>query len=129
MHTGTIMTIELPDDIIKAAGLTEEDCRIELGVRLYADRRISLAQALRLSGLNRSEFERQLADRDISLYTVDDLRDDVETLKTLYPLKAGQWDVGHVHRGAEFRQEFSHLSGHRPIWDFGIKPADFQGSV
>jgi predicted HTH domain antitoxin len=83
MHTGTIMTIELPDDIIKAAGLTEEDCRIELGVRLYADRRISLAQALRLSGLNRGEFERQLADRDVSLYTVDDLRDDVETLKTL----------------------------------------------
>ena len=63
--------------------LTEEDCRIELGVRLYADRRISLAQALRLSGLNRGEFARQLADRDVSLYTVDDLRDDVETLKTL----------------------------------------------
>jgi predicted HTH domain antitoxin len=77
------MKIELPDDIMKSSGLTEEDCLIELGVRLYADQRISLAQALRVSGLARVEFEKQLARRDISLYTVDDLREDVETLKAL----------------------------------------------
>jgi predicted HTH domain antitoxin len=77
------MKIELPDDIMKSSGLTEEDCLIELGVRLYADQRISLAQALRVSGLARVEFEKQLARRDRSLYTVDDLREDVETLKAL----------------------------------------------
>ncbi len=47
------MKLEIPDDIMKSSGLTKEDCLIELGVRLYADRRIWLAQALRLSGLSR----------------------------------------------------------------------------
>ena len=68
---------------MQASGLTEEDCRIELSVRLYAARRISLAQALRLSNLDRFAFEAQLAQRDISLYTVNDLYEDVETLKEL----------------------------------------------
>lgn len=77
------MKVEIPDDIMQASGLTEEDYRIELSVRLYAARRISLAQALRLSGLDRFAFEAHLAQRDISLYTVDDLREDVETLKEL----------------------------------------------
>ena len=60
------MKLEIPDDILKSSGLTEEDCLIELSVRLYADRRISLAQALRLSRLDRFAFESQLARRDIS---------------------------------------------------------------
>ena len=77
------MKLEIPDDIMKSSGLTAEDCLIELGVRLYADRRISLVQALRLCGLNRFEFEKQLARRDVSLYTVDDLHEDVETLQDL----------------------------------------------
>ena len=77
------MKLEIPDDILKSSRLTEEDCLIELSVRLYADRRISLAQALRLSRLDRLAFASQLARRDISLYTVDDLREDVETLKEL----------------------------------------------
>ncbi len=77
------MRLEIPDDIMKLSGLTEQDCLIELSIHLYASRRLSLGQALRLSGLNRLEFEHQLAQRDISLYTVDDLYEDVETLKEL----------------------------------------------
>jgi len=77
------MKLEIPDDILTASGVTEKECLIELSVRLYADRRISLAQALRLSGLDRLAFEAQLAQRNISLYTVSDLHEDVETLKKL----------------------------------------------
>jgi predicted HTH domain antitoxin len=77
------MKLDIPDDIMQSSGLTEEDCLIELSVRLYADRRLSLAQALRLAGLDRFAFERQLAWRNISLYTVDDLHEDVATLKDL----------------------------------------------
>lgn len=77
------MKLEIPDDILTASGVTEEECLIELSVRLYADRRISLAQALRLSGLDRLAFEAQLAQRNITLYTVSDLHEDVETLKKL----------------------------------------------
>jgi hypothetical protein len=48
--------IEIPEDILKTAGLTEADCLIELAVRLYAERRISIAQALRLSRMRRPTF-------------------------------------------------------------------------
>lgn len=75
--------MEIPDDIIRSSGLSERDFITELAVRLYADRRISLGQALRFCGLDRIEFEGQLARRNISLYTVDDLREDVRTLKEL----------------------------------------------
>lgn len=77
------MQLEIPDEIVRASGLTEADCRIELSVGLYADRRISLAQALRLSGLNRFEFDKHLAQRNIALYTVNDLYEDVATLREL----------------------------------------------
>lgn len=73
----------IPDDILEAAGLTARDCLIELAVHLYAQRRITIGQALRLSRLSRTEFEKELARRDISLYSVEDLNHDVAALKEL----------------------------------------------
>ena len=77
------MTIDVPDDILKRAGLTAQDCLVELAVHLYAERRLPLAEALRLSALSRADFEKARADRDISLYTVQDLRDDVKAVGEL----------------------------------------------
>ena len=79
------MSVELriPEDILQAAGLTEQECLIELAVHLYADRRLAFAQALRLSGLSRLEFEEELARRALSLYSVEDLEHDVAALKEL----------------------------------------------
>ena len=78
---GTEFTI--PDDILEGTGLTERDCRVELAVHLYAERRLTIAQALRLSELTRLEFEKELARHDISLYSIEDLHDDVAALKEL----------------------------------------------
>jgi predicted HTH domain antitoxin len=75
--------LTIPDDILEAADLTEKDCLIELAVHLYAERRITFGQALRLSQLTRAELEKELARRDISLYTVEDLNRDVAALKEL----------------------------------------------
>ncbi len=77
------MKLEIPADIVASAHLTEKDCLVELGVRLYADQRITFGEALRLSGLTRIDFERELARRQVSLYSVDDLHEDVETLQKL----------------------------------------------
>lgn len=79
------MSVELriPEDILEAAGLTERECLIELAVHLYAERRLAFAQAIRLAGLDRPDFEKELAQRDISLYSVDDLEHDVAALKKL----------------------------------------------
>jgi predicted HTH domain antitoxin len=75
--------LTIPADILEAAGLTEADCLVELAVHLYAKRRITIGQALRLSRLSRPEFEKELARRDISLYSLEDLENDVATLKEL----------------------------------------------
>lgn len=77
------MNIEVPDDILKKAGLSERDCVLELALHLYGDRRISLGNALRLSGLKRAAFEEALARHNIALYSLADLRADVGTLKDL----------------------------------------------
>ena len=55
------MKLEILEDILRTAGMTEKDCLAELAVHLYANRRISFAQALRLCGLKRAEFEEELA--------------------------------------------------------------------
>jgi predicted HTH domain antitoxin len=68
---------------IPSAGLTEKECLVELAVHLYAERRLAFAQALRLAGLNRLEFEEELARREISVYSVEDLEHDVAALKEL----------------------------------------------
>jgi predicted HTH domain antitoxin len=75
--------VKIPADILEAAGLTEADCLIELAVHLYAERRVTIGQALRLSRLSRPDFEKELARRDISLYSVEDLENDVAALKEL----------------------------------------------
>jgi predicted HTH domain antitoxin len=81
LSMGTELTI--PDDILEAAGLTEADCLVELAVHLYSQRRITFALAMRLSRLSRPEFEKELAKRDISLYSLEDLDHDVAALKEL----------------------------------------------
>ena len=77
------MTLDVPDEILKRAGLTEQDCLSELAVHLYAERRITHGEALRISGLSRRAFEQELGRHDISLYTVEDLESDVKTLEDL----------------------------------------------
>jgi len=73
----------IPVGILEAAGLTELECLIEPAVQLYAQRRIKIGHALRLSQLTRQEFEQELARHNISLFSVDDLNDDVASLKEL----------------------------------------------
>jgi predicted HTH domain antitoxin len=75
--------LTIPDDILEDAGLTEADCLIELAVHLYAERRVTIGQALRISRISRAGFEEELARRNISLYSVEDLNRDVEALKEL----------------------------------------------
>ncbi|HSF15797.1 MAG TPA: UPF0175 family protein [Vicinamibacteria bacterium] len=75
--------LSIPEDILKSAGLTERECLIELAVQFYAQRRLAIGEALRLSGLTRSELEKELARREISLYSVEDLRHDVAELEEL----------------------------------------------
>lgn len=79
------MLLNIPEDILKEAGLSDRDALIEFACGLFDSGRLELPTAVRLSGLSRSEFENQLASRGIAAYrpTVQDLDQDLQTIEHL----------------------------------------------
>ena len=77
------MPLTIDDQTLHDAGITEHDARIELACRLYDAGKLSLAQAMRLSGLGRTPFEEALIDRGLPVYrpTVEDFESDMATLR------------------------------------------------
>jgi predicted HTH domain antitoxin len=64
------MPFTLEDDLAQAAhlsDLTPEQTRLALAVGLFAEDRLTLAQAAALAGLDRLAFQRHLAARGIPL--------------------------------------------------------------
>lgn len=55
--------------------------RFEAAVQLYREGKLTLSQARRLSCLGRIEFQRRLAERQIAIYSKEDLQQDVKTLQ------------------------------------------------
>ena len=66
------MTLQIPDEILKAAKLDERGLLIELASHLFDTDRLTLAQAARLAGMGRTEFEDALHDRSIPIYRYDE---------------------------------------------------------
>ncbi len=62
------MTISIPDDILREAGLTPRDAVIEFACRLFDAERLSKSTAARLCGLDRPEFEAELRSRNLAVY-------------------------------------------------------------
>jgi predicted HTH domain antitoxin len=78
------MSIVIPQDILEAAKTTEEELKIELALLLYKQNKISSGKVRNWLGLSVLEFQHELAKRDLYLnYDVEDLKQDVETLKSL----------------------------------------------
>jgi predicted HTH domain antitoxin len=82
------MTISIPDDILKEAGITEGEAIIEVACRLFDSGKLSKASAARLCGLDRPAFETELLRRGLTVYrtTVEDYEQD---RKNIIDRKAG----------------------------------------
>lgn len=77
-------TLEIPQDVLDSARLTVNDIKTELAIALYTQGRLSVGKARELAGLSLWEFRQLCAFRKISPhYDVDDLNDDMETLRQL----------------------------------------------
>lgn len=77
------MHLELDDTVIKNIGLTDDYLKLELALQLYQDRKLSLGQGGRLSGLGTVQFQQELGKRQITLnYDLSDLNEDIETHST-----------------------------------------------
>jgi len=74
----------IPDDIIEATGMSENELKTEIAVQFFKLKKITLEQASRLAGMPRLDFQHLLASRRISLhYDIEDFKNDLETLKRL----------------------------------------------
>ena len=78
------MSLTISDEMLRAAGITEEELRRDIAVMLYASGRLSFGKARELAGMHYSEFQHLLASRDVYMnYTIEDLEQDMETLRKL----------------------------------------------
>ncbi len=62
------MTLQIPDEILKSAHLDEHAILVEFACHLYDLDRLSLGQAARMAGMERTAFEDELHDRGIAIY-------------------------------------------------------------
>ncbi len=81
------MILVIPEDIWQAAQTTEKELKIELALLLYKQNKISSGKVRAWLGLSVLEFQNELAKRDLYLnYDIEDLNQDLETLKSLKSL-------------------------------------------
>ncbi|MCB0565981.1 MAG: UPF0175 family protein [Phaeodactylibacter sp.] len=76
-------------ETLEKAEMSGEELLIELAVYLYDKERMSLGQARNLVGMDVLSFQRELSKRDVYIkYDVEDLEEDLKTLKKLRDKKA-----------------------------------------
>jgi predicted HTH domain antitoxin len=76
--------MRIPDEVLQAAHMSEAEMLQEIAVLLYTREKITLAQASRLAGLDRLQFQHLLASRRIPVsFGVQDFEQDLDTLRSL----------------------------------------------
>lgn len=78
------MGLTISDEILQAARMSESELRSEIAVFLFEKDKLTLAQACRLAGMDRLDFQHLLASRGIAMhYGLQDFEQDLETLRGL----------------------------------------------
>ena len=81
----------VPEDILQATGMSEEELRQEIAVVLFQKEKLTLARASRLAGMTRLQFQHLIASRQIPVhYDSADFDEDLRTLKELASSEGGQ---------------------------------------
>jgi predicted HTH domain antitoxin len=76
------MPLIIPDETLRAVGMTEEELRREMAIVLFSQGKLTLSRAARLAELAHTTFQRLLADRQIPIhYDVEEFRQDIKTLQ------------------------------------------------
>ncbi len=76
------MSVIIPDDILHATRMTEAELKQEIAVFLFEKNKLTLAQASRLAGVSRLQFQHLLASRHIPVhYDVAEFEEDLRTLQ------------------------------------------------
>lgn len=68
------MNLTVPDDIVQRAEAGRGDLLLAMAIQLYADNRIEHADACRLAGVSRADFNREIVIRGISIHLYPAIR-------------------------------------------------------
>lgn len=78
------MSLVIPDELLKASGLSETELMLEVVIMLFQQERISIGKASQLVGMNQIEFQSLLANRGICIhYDVAEFQEDLKTLQKM----------------------------------------------
>ncbi|MCY7275764.1 MAG: UPF0175 family protein [Phormidesmis sp. CAN_BIN44] len=78
------MSVIIPDDILQATRMTENELRLEIAIMLYKQQKISSGKVRAWTGLTVIEFQHELAKRGLTInYDVEDFQSDIKTLQSL----------------------------------------------
>jgi len=78
------MSITIPDDILYATKMTEDELRLEIAIMLYKQEKISSGKVRTWTGLTVIEFQHELAKRGLCInYDVEDFQSDIKTLQLM----------------------------------------------
>lgn len=78
------MSVIVPDEIIATTGLSDSEMKQEIAIMLFAQEKLTLAQASRFAGVDRMTFQHLLASRKIPVhYDVSDFEQDLENLREI----------------------------------------------
>ena len=78
------MSVIVPDEILATTGLSDSEMKQEIAIMLFAQEKLTLAQASRFAGVDRMTFQHILASRKIPVhYDVSDFEKDLENLREM----------------------------------------------
>jgi predicted HTH domain antitoxin len=79
------MPLTISDEMLAAAGLSEDEARLEIACRLYDAGKLTMPEATRWAGVDRTAFEAALLARNLPLIRVDEAywRQELETMQRL----------------------------------------------
>ena len=78
------MTIDIPNEVIRANNLRPQDLQIDFAVFLYEKKILSIGQAKKVARLNLLDFQQELSKRDVFIhYEVEDIEKDLQNLQSL----------------------------------------------
>lgn len=76
------MNLTIPDELVKASGLSETELLQELILVLFQQDKLSLGKASELLGMSQIRFQQLLAKRNICIhYDVAEFQEDIERLQ------------------------------------------------
>lgn len=79
------MPLILSDQVLSDIQMTAEEVRLNLGIWLYLEQKISIGKAASLAGMNRFEFQKALADRKLPVinYPIESVKKELKDLAEL----------------------------------------------